>query len=69
MANSYYRDNYVVSSHKEFIQLERLNAARESDVMWWTQRLPEDTLQKLVDNSLCFGVYHLPDGTTPDQRL
>jgi hypothetical protein len=64
ISKDWYRDNYLVSTKRSLIQLGAINDAFDSDLMWWTERHPVETLQKEVDNSLCLGIYLLPDSTS-----
>ncbi|KAJ2896936.1 putative GNAT family N-acetyltransferase [Zalerion maritima] len=64
----YHKDNYVVSSDREHVQLDALNDAFGSDIIWWADRYPEDVLRKLVDTSMCFGVFCLPEGTQASEH-
>ncbi|KAM0276560.1 hypothetical protein ACHAQH_006611 [Verticillium albo-atrum] len=64
VARSWYRDGYMISTNRGLIQINALNAALESDVMWWAKALPQDVLRKMVNHSLCIGLYKLPDSTS-----
>ncbi|EEY21759.1 conserved hypothetical protein [Verticillium alfalfae VaMs.102] len=64
VARSWYRDGYMVSTNRSLVQLDALNAALDSDVLWWSQALPEEALRKMVNHSLCIAVYALPDSTS-----
>ena len=63
-ARSWVKDGYLVSSDQSLLQLEAINEALASDLMWWTQRLPDDTLKTMVESSLCLGLYKLHDPST-----
>ncbi|KAK3333739.1 hypothetical protein B0T19DRAFT_135377 [Cercophora scortea] len=54
---------YLCSTDPKQIQLDAYNAALESDLLWWAKRLGDDVIKKVVENSLCFGLYMLEDGT------
>ncbi len=60
---NWYRDNYLVSTDRRLLDLEAINDAFGSDLMFWTKRLAPARLQKLVDSSLCLGLYALPEST------
>ncbi|KAL1869693.1 hypothetical protein VTK73DRAFT_3030 [Phialemonium thermophilum] len=49
--------SYVCSTDPGIIQPDRLNAAFASDLLWWAKAMPEASLKKMVENSLCFGLY------------
>jgi len=48
---------YTCSTDAALIQLDVLNAAFASELLWWAKAQQPDTLRKTVNNSLCFGVY------------
>ncbi len=60
----WYRDNYLVSTAKHLIQPEVVNDAFASDSMYWVRREPIETVKKLLSNSLCFGLYVLPESSS-----
>ncbi|KAH9907160.1 hypothetical protein F4778DRAFT_525507 [Xylariomycetidae sp. FL2044] len=60
---NWYRDEYLVSTERNLIQVDAVNDALQSDMMWWAQGLPRDVMQKALRNSLCLGLYVLPDST------
>lgn len=48
-------DNYIISSEKTLLQIDSI-----CDLLskcYWTQNRTRETIQKSIDNSLCFGVY------------
>lgn len=48
---------YVCSTDPKLVQPDALNAAFGSDLLWWAHPLPEALLKRLVEYSLCFGLY------------
>lgn len=48
---------YVCSTDPKHVQLDALNSALGSDMLWWAHPLPEATLKRMVEHSLCFGLY------------
>lgn len=50
---------YLCSTDPGLLQLDALNAALGSDMLWWAKALPEDRLQTLVNNCLIIGLYSL----------
>ncbi|KAF1965074.1 putative GNAT family N-acetyltransferase [Bimuria novae-zelandiae CBS 107.79] len=60
------KDNYLISTDPALIPIPELNAAFASDMVYWATALPEDVMREMLNNSLCFGVYALPqdDGDT-----
>lgn len=62
-ARNWYRDDYMISTEPLLIQVDEVNAVLSSDLMWWAQGLPRDQMKKALHNSLCFGLYALPQST------
>jgi GNAT superfamily N-acetyltransferase len=60
----WHRDNFLVSTEPLLIQVDQVNAALSSDLMWWAQGLPKDVLTKTLHNSLCLGLYVRPQEKT-----
>lgn len=56
----WYRDSYLISTAPNLIQPAVVNAAFDSDDMYWTKALPEESLKQMLSKSLCFGLYQLP---------
>ncbi|KAA8650879.1 hypothetical protein EYZ11_005826 [Aspergillus tanneri] len=54
---SWHRGDYLVSTDPELLQVEAVNAALGSDMVWWAGDLPADALREALHNSLCFGIY------------
>ncbi|OTA98126.1 hypothetical protein M426DRAFT_17737 [Hypoxylon sp. CI-4A] len=61
---NWYRDDYLISTEPLLIQIDAVNAALSSDLMWWAQGLPRDEMKKALHNSLCLGLYVLPKSTS-----
>jgi hypothetical protein len=61
---NWYRDNYLVSTQTSLIQADEINAVLNSDLLWWAQGLPRDQLKKALGNSLCLGLYQLPQSSS-----
>ncbi len=58
--SEWYRENFLVSTNASLIQPAAVNAAFGSDLVYWAKTMDEKLLKKMLDNSLCFGVYELP---------
>lgn len=59
---------YTVSTDPRLIQLDAVNAAFASDMVYWAQPLAPETLRRCIEQSLCFGLYAQPtagDDTGP----
>ncbi|KAK1995078.1 acetyltransferase [Colletotrichum falcatum] len=63
ISKQWYRDDYLISTDRSLLDLGAINDAFDSDLLWWTTRVPEAALRRLVDNSLCLGIYKLPAAT------
>lgn len=50
---------YLCSTDPGLLQLDALNAALGSDMLWWATALPEDRLQTLVNSCMIIGLYSL----------
>lgn len=48
---------FLCSTNKSYIQIDALNAALDSEMLWWADPLPGETMQRMIDNTLCFGLY------------
>lgn len=53
---------FTLSTRKDLLDVAAINDAMDSDLMYWTTRLPEDVLRKMLDNSLSLGLYHTGTG-------
>ncbi|KAH8649039.1 hypothetical protein BX600DRAFT_517433 [Xylariales sp. PMI_506] len=61
---NWYRDEYLVSTEPSLVQIDSVNAALGSDLAWWAHSLPRDTMKMALHNSLCLGLYVLPQSTS-----
>ncbi|KAI1307161.1 hypothetical protein F5Y03DRAFT_127506 [Xylaria venustula] len=62
---NWYRDNLLLSTEQRLIQVDSVREAMDSDVFWWTKAsLPREALAQALHNSLCFGLYELPQSTS-----
>ncbi|EWY99891.1 hypothetical protein FOYG_03820 [Fusarium oxysporum NRRL 32931] len=55
---SWDRGNYRVSTDPGLLQVDAINTALSSDMVWWAGDLPADALWKALRKSVCFGLYH-----------
>lgn len=63
-ARSWYRDNFLLSTEPSLIQVDEVNKVLSSDLMWWARGLPHEEAKKALSNSLCFGLYELPQSSS-----
>jgi ribosomal protein S18 acetylase RimI-like enzyme len=61
---NWYRDNFLVSTDRSLIQIDAVNEAMGSDLMWWAQGLPRDEARRAINNAMCFGLYELPESSS-----
>lgn len=62
--HNWYKDEFLVSTEPLLVQVDAVNEALSSDLMWWAQGLPRDIIKKALHNSLCLGLYVLPKSTS-----
>ncbi|PYI21634.1 hypothetical protein BO99DRAFT_400608 [Aspergillus violaceofuscus CBS 115571] len=53
------RGEFLISTDKTYLSLAAINHAFGQDYMYWASPFPEEILEKIIDNSFCFGVYSL----------
>lgn len=66
------RDNYQISTDPSLIPLDELNQLFDSHDFHWGKSLPDQELERMVRNSLCFVLYEiatLPSTSTEPQAL
>ncbi|OBT66940.1 hypothetical protein VE03_04170 [Pseudogymnoascus sp. 23342-1-I1] len=61
---TWYCGNYMISTSPQLIQPEAVNAAFESDAVYWAKGMEPEYLKKMLSKSLCFGVYALPESSS-----
>lgn len=61
---SWYRDSFMISTAQQLIQLDAVNEAMGSDMMYWAKKMEPKALKKMLGRSLCFGLYELPEGAS-----
>lgn len=52
---------YLVSTDATLLPVHRLIEIFSSDDFYWANALPADAMREMLDNSLCFGLYHCHD--------
>ncbi|KAI1268158.1 hypothetical protein F5Y18DRAFT_280090 [Xylariaceae sp. FL1019] len=63
-ARNWYREGYLISTEQNLINVDVVHEAMASDIMWWTKAPPRQAVEKMLRNSLCFGLYELPKSTS-----
>src|ERR1051325_10218088 len=56
MAMVWQKDDYCITTDKRRIDLPYIHAFLSSS--YWAQGIPEDTVRRSVEGSLCFSVFH-----------
>lgn len=54
--------SYLCSTNPEYLQVDVINAAFTSDMLWWARALPVQSMKTMLDNCLCLGIYKLGEG-------
>lgn len=57
--------NYKISTDKALLSIRSINSVFAQDWMYWTASYPEEVLARIIENSLCFGVYKTTTSTSP----
>ncbi|CZS97446.1 uncharacterized protein RAG0_06526 [Rhynchosporium agropyri] len=60
---SWHFPNFLISANPTLIQPSAINEAFGTEAMYWAKAMNESVLKKMLDNSLCFGVYALPNSS------
>jgi GNAT superfamily N-acetyltransferase len=51
------RESFLVSTDPALLDHAAINDAFESDLMWWSKRLTDSQMEKMIQSSLCMGLY------------
>ena len=51
------KEGFAISTETSFFNLEYIHEFLSNS--YWAQNIPIETVQKSIDNSICFGVFHL----------
>jgi hypothetical protein len=62
--SQWYKDQFLISTSQSLLQPDVINKAFAEDYMYWTKAMSEDSLKRILSNSLCFGVYALPESSS-----
>ncbi|TGJ86383.1 hypothetical protein E0Z10_g2388 [Xylaria hypoxylon] len=61
---NWYRGELLLSTEQSLLQVDAIKEAMDSDIFWWATAPPKDALLMTLQNSLCFGLYELPQSTS-----
>lgn len=56
---SWSRPGFLISTDKSLLSIPSINDAFDMDIIYWTKPVPDDILQKIINNSFCFGLYEI----------
>lgn len=56
---SWQKPGFLVSTDKSLLSIPAINHAFGLDIVYWTKPVPEGILQKIIENSFCFGLYEV----------
>lgn len=51
------REGFAITTETSFFNIEFIHAFLSKS--YWAENIPLETVQRSIDNSLCFGVFHL----------
>ncbi|OOF93614.1 hypothetical protein ASPCADRAFT_209558 [Aspergillus carbonarius ITEM 5010] len=54
---TWHRDEFLISNDKTLLSIPSINAAFNSDDMYWAESFPDNVLQDVINNSFCLGLY------------
>ncbi|MEM8860731.1 MAG: GNAT family N-acetyltransferase [Chloroflexota bacterium] len=61
------KDNYLLSTDRTKIDVQKMRDFIAET--YWSEGIPLDVMQKAIDNSLTFGMYHPADGLIGGARV
>jgi hypothetical protein len=56
---SWQKSGFLISTDKSLLSIPAINHAFSLDIIYWTQPVPDNIMQGIVDNSFCFGLYEI----------
>ena len=56
---SWHKGRFLISTDKKLLSIPAINSAFDQDFLYWAQSMPDEVLQKVVDNSFCFGLFEI----------
>lgn len=57
---SWHREGFIISTDKNLLSIPSINTAFGAEFMYWTNSIPEQLLEQIIQNSFCFGLYKAP---------
>ena len=58
---SWFRDGYYLTTDKSILDPKTVNDIFASDLMWWNKPMDISAAKTMLDNSLTFAIYAVPD--------
>lgn len=56
----FHKNGYQISTDKNRIDFEAVHSYLSED-SYWCKQIPKETLQRAIENSMCFGIYYNDD--------
>lgn len=56
---SWQKAGFLLSTDKTILSVSAINHAFSLDIVYWTQSVPENVMQNIIDNSFCLGLYEV----------
>lgn len=66
---SWFRDGYFLTTDKSILDPKTVNDIFASDLMWWNKPMDISAAKTMLDNSLTFAMYAVPDLEEDMRRL
>lgn len=61
--------HFVISTDRSLLSIPAMIAAFSEDYIYWARPIPEDSMQLMLDKSLCYGLYRsMPNDPATDAR-
>ena len=57
----WYRDNFLLTTDKAYLDPTVINDVFDSDLMWWNDPLEPAQVRMMLANCLTFGIYAVPE--------
>ena len=60
--------SFILSTSPALLDLEHINDTLDSDFLHWGERLPQETLKEMTENSWCWAIYSIKDGAQANRN-
>lgn len=65
MSEEWRRGDYAISTDRSLLDIDAIHAFLARS--YWAAGIPRATVERSIEHSLCFGLYHRPAGAAPAQ--